>query len=303
MMQSRGSKANWFGARTLYGLSNYYTSLFGPVIDPGETNAQQILDTLFAGIVAEKFRWDVIDLHPLDVDAPVFNHLMAACRNAGLLPAKYFCFGNWYLKVNNRTFSEYLSTRNSRLSKTGKRQRKLLQERGRLRFELFTNVDGLDRAIADYDIIYNSSWKGHEPYPNFMSGLMRTFAKQGSLRLGIAYMGGQPAAAQLWIVSEGTASIYKMAYDERFRKDSVGTVLSMQLMEHVIDVDKVHVVDYLSGDDDYKRDWMSDRRERWGIVAFNPRTPWGLLAAARHFGGIKIKHALESLRHLRGVKT
>ena len=44
------------------------------------------------------------------------------------------------------------------------------------------------------------------------------------------------------------------------------------LMEHVIDKDKVAEVDFLIGDDAYKRDWMSDRRERWGIIAQGPRT-------------------------------
>jgi CelD/BcsL family acetyltransferase involved in cellulose biosynthesis len=60
-------------------------------------------------------------------------------------------------------------------------------------------------------------------------------------------------------------------------------------MERVIDVDGVCEVDFLSGDDDYKRDWMSHRRERHGIVVFNPRTVWGALAAIRHVGGGVLK--------------
>ncbi len=43
-------------------------------------------------------------------------------------------------------------------------------------------------------------------------------------------------------------------------------------------------VDYLTGDDPYKKDWMTHRRERWGITAFNPRTPRRVLMAARHVG-------------------
>ena len=135
-----------------------------------------------------------------------------------------------------------------------------------------------------------------EPYPDFMSGLIRTSAENGWLRLGIAYVDGQPAAAQLWLVVEGQASIYKMAYDERYAKLSVGTVLSSVLMEHVIDTDKVEVVDYLTGDDSYKRDWMSHRRERWGLVAYNPRTPRGLLAAARNRAGKAAKRLVSLVR-------
>jgi hypothetical protein len=54
-------------------------------------------------------------------------------------------------------------------------------------------------------------------------------------------------------------------------------------------------VDYLTGDDNYKRDWMSQRRERWGILALNPRTPLGALAIARHVGGRTAKNAVLSL--------
>jgi CelD/BcsL family acetyltransferase involved in cellulose biosynthesis len=62
-------------------------------------------------------------------------------------------------------------------------------------------------------------------------------------------------------------------------------VLTSKLMQHVIDVDKVRIVDYLSGDDDYKKMWMSHRREFWGIVGFNPRSLRGAAQIVRHVGG------------------
>jgi hypothetical protein len=202
--------------------------------------------------------------------------------------------------VNGQPFANYLATRSSRLSKTGKRSRRILESGTRFRFELFADLDGLERGIADYNTVYNSSWKIPEPYPDFMSGLMRACAAQGWLRLGIAYMDRVPAAAQIWMVVDGIASIYKMAYDERYAKESVGTVLSSLLMERAIDTEKVKVVDYLSGDDAYKRDWMSLRRERWGIMAFSLRTPLGLAAAARHLGAHGAKRALDALRRIGG---
>ena len=38
------------------------------------------------------------------------------------------------------------------------------------------------------------------------------------------------------------------------------------LLEHVIDTDKVTDIDFLSGNDAYKKDWMSERRERFALV-------------------------------------
>ena len=297
------ASAGLLGFKTLSSVSNYYTALFGPVVEPNMPDLQESLDALADAIAQDVFRWDVVNLRPLSLDEATFPAMVAALRKSGLLVQTYFCFGNWYLPVNNQSFNEYLKTRSSRISKTAKRQRRILETGTRFRYELFTAPGELERGIADYNIVYGSSWKVPEPYPNFIGALMRTCAEQGWLRLGIAYLDGVPAAAQIWMVVDGTASIYKMAYDERFAKDSIGTVLSGLLMEHVIEVDKVKVVDYLSGDDAYKRDWMSHRRERWGILAFNLRTPRGAIAAARHVGARAVRRAVGVFGRLRQAKT
>ena len=70
--------------------------------------------------------------------------------------------------------------------------------------------------------------------------------------------------------------MYKLAYDEAFKGYSPGTVLTARLMQHVIEHDKV-AVDYLIGDDAYKTSWMSHRRERWGLVAYNQRSWTGMV--------------------------
>jgi hypothetical protein len=68
------------------------------------------------------------------------------------------------------------------------------------------------------------------------------------------------------------------------------------MMAHVLDVDRVREVDFGRGDDPYKQLWMSHRREHWGLLAFNPSTPWGLLTAARHLGGRALGRALRCAR-------
>ncbi len=73
-------------------------------------------------------------------------------------------------------------------------------------------------------------------------------------------------------------------------------MLTAKMMEHVIDVDRVDVVDFLSGDDGYKKDWMSHRRERWGLVAFNPRRPLGAWLALRHVGGQALRRLVGAIR-------
>ena len=163
----------------------------------------------------------------------------------------------------------------------------------RSRMVFLTSKEGLQAGMDDYERIYNASWRDHpEPYPEFMRGLATIAAEQGWLRLGILYVDNEPAAAQFWITHAGVASIYKICYDERFGKLSLGTILTARMMEYALDVDKVSEVDYLSGDDEYKSQWMSHRRERWGLMAFNPRSIRGILQLFRHVGGRSMKDRL-----------
>ena len=284
-----------FGIRRLEGMANWYSSLYGVIAAPGAPAEQSLLQ-LASAIARESPRWDVLDLHPLDPRDPLFDATLAALRQAGMATQQYFCFQNWYLDVAGRSYDAYAAALPSRLRNTLKRKGRQLEKSGRAQFEVVSGGERLEWAIAAYQAVYAASWKSPEPAPGFMPGLMRTCAAQGWLRLGIATVDGLPAAAQLWIVCGRVASIYKLAYDERFASLSVGSLLTERLMRHVIDVDGVAEVDYLTGDDAYKRDWMSGSRERCGIVAFNLRSARGLAAAALHLGGGRLKALLRRLR-------
>lgn len=276
-----------FSPRKLSSLSSYYTSLFS-MVSKGADDRKTARE-LAKIIAAELPRWDEVDLRPLDVNAPAFTALVEGLEAAGFVVQTYFCFGNWYSQVNGRSFAEYMESLPSVLTNTLARKKKKLEKSGRAKIEIITAGDQLEAAIDAYNKVYLASWKQPEPYPNFVPELIRKCAELGALRLGLIHIDGEPAAAQFWIVQNGNALIYKLAYDERFADLSVGTVLTAALMRHVIDVDRVAVVDYLTGDDSYKKDWMSCRRERWGILALNPRTVRGAAAIVRHVGGRAVK--------------
>jgi CelD/BcsL family acetyltransferase involved in cellulose biosynthesis len=116
--------------------------------------------------------------------------------------------------------------------------------------------------------------------------MLRAFAEQegaaGRLRLGVVRHQGNPVAAQLWTVESGVAYIHKLAHLEEAKPLSAGTVLTAALMEHTIDRDRVSLVDFGTGDDGYKRDWMEAVRPRWRLTCLDPRNPrvWPALVKA-----------------------
>ncbi len=288
-------------------LSNYYTSLFGPIhwvrqgVDVKHTDQagfHQAAAEGFAALIGKQLpRLSELRLQPMDLGSVFANKFEAALASAGFWTDRYFCFGNWYLKVNQRSFDHYQRSLPSTLQHNIEKGARRLSNQGQLQIDVFTDLSAkLEKATADFIAVYQQSWKPPEPRPDFIPGLIALAAKKGWLRLGILRLNGQPIAAQLWLVKSGKASIFKLAYIAGHDRLSPGTVLTARLMRHVIDIDKVDEVDYLTGDDSYKKDWMSHRRERWGLLAFKSRSIRGTFQAIRHFLG-------KAVRALRRVAT
>ena len=80
-------------------------------------------------------------------------------------------------------------------------------------------------------------------------------------------------AAQLWHVENGRATIHKLAYDEAEKALSPGSILSEAMFRHVIEQDRPTMIDYGTGDEPYKADWMDDPAPLYRITCLRPWRP------------------------------
>ena len=270
----------------LTALANYYSCLYGPASPAGQPiELSPALWTAAAQALRRLPGSAVLRLQPLDAGADWLAGLETGLRAVGYRTTRYFAFGNWYQPVPTGGFATYWPDRPSTLRNSTERGRRRLDKAGNWWIDIVAQPGaGLEAALAAYQAVYARSWKRPEPCLSFIPGLVQLAAERGWLRLGVLWLNGEPLAAQIWLTSDGKANIYKLAYVEGVEKLSVGSVLTKALMQHAMDVDLVAEVDYLSGDDAYKADWMARRRERVGLVAFDMRRLAGLLAAARHGG-------------------
>lgn len=126
---------------------------------------------------------------------------------------------------------------------------------------------------AAYERIYAASWKPGEGNPALLRAFADDEGRAGRIRLGLARIGDAPVAAQFWTVENGCAYIHKLAHVEDSVKASPGTLLTAALFRHVITRDGVDRVDFGTGNDAYKRDWMNRQHRLWRIRAFNPARP------------------------------
>jgi hypothetical protein len=279
--------------RRLDSMTTYFSMNFAPVMMGSAGGGTALLDSLLAFIAAERPRWRVLNFRMM-ADEGTRGHMHAGLERHGFLVNSYFQFENYFEDGIKGDFEAYYDSRSSRVKNTIKRkERKLLKDHA-VRIDL--RNDFHEPVIEGYERIYALSWKDGEEFPQFIREMCRTAAELGILRMGVLYVDDVPAAAQLWLLSDGKAVIYKLAYDEAFRDYSVGSVLTRDMMKYVIEGDNVTEIDYGVGSEPYKADWMTEKRSIMGLEAFNMRSPAGVLAAGIWHAGRTAKQFFQSGR-------
>jgi len=263
----------------LSSLTNYYNPFF-KLLGSVEASTEDYMDIVQSGQHFFK-KHPVIDLLPLysqDVE-----NWKKAFENIGFKAFTYQHTVNWY-HDNISDLDQYWALRPSKLRNTLKRKKAKLEKSGEYSLIMAEPGDVLElnHYLAEYHHVYYDSWKKAEPYPAFIDAIAKYAWKQGELRLGLVYHKNIPVAAQIWFVNTKTAYIYKLAYRCDYTKASVGTVLTGAMIEHVIEQDKVNCIDYLTGDDAYKQDWMQSKRPLMGIQLCNVSTMAGKKAYFRN---------------------
>lgn len=266
MRQGKGhfvALANWYNFR--------WQPIFGGAYD--EVTRMALLRQ-FAHSTKDRARR--LTLAPVPDEDGSASQIAAAFESSGWVVEMSPCDENHYLRVNGRTFEEYWTGRPGQLKNIVKRK----GTKGVVSIRIEQVFD--ETAWRDYERVYARSWKPSEDSPAFLMQIARQEGAAGNLRLGLAYIDGQPVAAQFWTVENQIALIHKLAHDDQHLASSPGTLLSAALFQHVIDDDKVTEIDFGTGSDGYKREWMEDMRPRFRIDLLWPNHIANWPVIARH---------------------
>ena len=255
--------------RRASGLASWYTLAYRPVFTGGcdaRRHAQ-------LAVIARALRGQVgrIALDHIPADAAL--QIRAAFGPPWLMTATPQV-ASWTADVRGQCFDTYWAARPGRLRSTHKRKAK-----GGVAVEVLTRFDA--DAWAVYEDIYAESWKPAEGSMPFLRDFARSESDAGRLRFGIARHDGRAIAAQFWTVDHGVAYIHKLAHREGDAARSPGTLLSHAMFAHVIDTDRVDLIDFGTGDDAYKADWMTARTELSRVELHNLASIDGMAGAAR----------------------
>ncbi|NCP11838.1 MAG: GNAT family N-acetyltransferase [Sphingomonadales bacterium] len=258
----------------LVSLSNWYSFAWRPVFT-GEPSEEARLAMLVGAAKRLRSRAASIVLEAVPEEDGSAALVARAFRRAGWTVFVQPHVANHYLDTAGMDFASYWAARPGALKSTVKRKAK----KNIVTLQLFDHFDA--DGWAAYERVYADSWKPEEGQPEFLRALAEREGAAGALRLGVAWIGDRPVAAQFWTTDNGIANIHKLAHVEDSDKASPGTLLSYAMFEHAFERDHVTRIDFGTGDDGYKRDWMNARAMLHYVEMYNLRRPSSWLPALK----------------------
>ena len=261
--------------------ANWYNFTFRPIF-AGDYDEVTKLALLAAIAATARQHAHKIEISPLPEEDGSASLTERAFSQAGWVVFKSQSDENHILNIRGRTFDQYWADRPGQLRNTVRRKAK--KNIVSLRIE----TEFSDEHWNDYCTVYNASWKPEEGNPDFLRNLAKQEGAAGCLRLGLAYIGGNPVAAQFWTTENGEALIHKLAHIEDATKTSPGTLLSAAMFQHAIDIDGVKLIDFGTGSDPYKREWMEEVRPRYRLEMYWPNNPLSWIPILRRYASILV---------------
>lgn len=260
----------------LSALANYYSFSYAPIFE-GAADAGVRLDLLTRIAAGLRGGAGRVSLYPLiDADDDAMPELLRrAFADAGWIALLTDQNSNYIVDIQGQSFDSYWRQRPGALRAAVKRKGRA----ARYEFEIHRRIS--EGLWGEYCSVYGASWKNAEPYPDMVQSIATEAAQRDALRLGIARRAGRAVAAQLWTIEGSTACIHKIAHDNAEDMHSPGTLLSHHMFTHIVDTETVSRIDYGTGGNAYKRDWMERARPMLRLDCFDPKKPGQWLSALR----------------------
>ncbi len=274
---------------TVASMTNYESVYMDPILEYSPLDHSRVLSDL-QSFSRRMQKFLVADFNHCDPRTDAQDKIVTILKALGYSVRKYSFRNMLYETVDGQSYAGYLSSLSKSLRSNLNTCSNRISRAGRVECEIVSG-DCQNHHIKAVFAVHAASWKNDELFPDFTRAIIEAAARCGTLRLGILKLDGEPIAVQIWIVSGGTATIYRIHYIQEYAHLSPGTVLQSKMLEHIIDVDQVKEIDFGIGDEGHKARWLTQRRTVGGVVGFDQSSISGRLRHLHYRSIVNLKQA------------
>lgn len=259
-----------FKARIIQFITNMHSPVNNFIYEESKNEQQyKIIDRVIRFFQNKYTDWDVLELEKIPEESYLWEKIKDIILATSFKYRLFPCKGDWYLDGITYSFSEYFKNLPRIHRKDTSRNKRRLQDLGRLVFHIKNDTEDLEKYLELYYEVRKKSWKAEEKDSSFIRNVTKFFAEKGWLRLAFLFLNGTVIACDKWLVWNQKGYAWDGLYDLKFSNYSPGKVLESDIIEYMIDIEKVNEIDLGEGDEIYKKRWTPKRRERKGITIFN----------------------------------
>lgn len=281
--------------------SHPHISLVDPLIAPGIKGAlliQRLCETLNQ---PGSLSWHGLHLPNL-ADSSAFQRSLLADRSRLTMVEKM----GQSMHFDCRDIDTAMRNCSTSFRRNLRRQRKKLEQHGRVTFSLARSGPELEAAFADFIRLEASGWKGEEgkgsairlhPYlMSFYTELRDGFGWEDGCHIFLLKLDGVAIAAQFCLFAGNTLSMQKIAYDQTWQAEAPGNLLMRETLDYACADPAIHQLSLVTAPAWAKGRWNPECSDVWEINVFNGR-PRGLLAGAVRWGKRRFGEPWEKIRH------
>ena len=269
---------------TLRSPTNCHTPEFGLLAEDREA-ADELLSTLLTS------RRRRVSLAYLDAERARFDRYPAGAEAARYRVLTRTLQRSLYLAIEG-DFAGYERGLSRSFRTDLRRSRRRLEEQGQVSIVFSEGDEHLTELLAEVFQVEASGWKGtggtaitsRPDTKRFYEEVALWAAERGSLRLFFLRLDGRAIAVDYGLEEGGVYYIVKRGYDPAYQRFSPGKLLVHAIIAHAFSVGLTRV-EFLGGDEPYKRAWMDAYRERVLFQAFAPSfaglVEWATIAYGR----------------------
>lgn len=239
------------------------------------TKSPDLIASLFSSFKQLPVKWDIFRTTRLLEGAQYLNSTKEIINNFYPCNTIRHEQPSFFLQLPD-TFLEYLNQRSGKFRNYLKRMNKKLSKEGEVKYLEFTNESDFQTAFDTIVLIESASWKQSHGtaisaiarQKNFYEQLCKEEHKTNRLHLSFLYVGKQPIAYNMGIISHGIYYYLKTSYVSSFRNSSPSTILRAKLIESLV-ANKVSYFDFPGEPYEWEQQWTSELRWHNSVVIFN----------------------------------
>lgn len=253
--------------------SNTSPSRVELIVDPAERGAA--IFALWAAL-RESDRWDLIQIADIPQDG-AFEQLVDLAETDGYLSAKRVTRRTPFINLPDAEggLAEVMARVRGDFRRNTQRRLRKLKTLGNVQFSRIDTYD--PEWLEAFYALEASGWKGEAgtaiavcPQERaYHDALARAASAGGFFRMYRLDFDGQPIAMHYGLCMNGTYSIPKTAYDERFHEYAPGHLILQESIRDSI-AEGLTELDFLGHEMTWKRSWTNDRRIHHRYYIFKP---------------------------------